>query len=587
MRKTYCEAEMKFEDTTAMDDSYYSSNSLFPNADLTLLKDNKEAIDIGMLALNQFILDGSKTISDGSSIVSGTKPAGTTEKWDIVYMSADRSDENCGFSSDPILEISFTEPHTSSGITLTFGVDYPALIKITYYTMSGTPIISKEFSPDSLIYVCKCQVEDYGKIEIEFIKTRLPDRYIRLQYIMYGIEISWKSADIISATVYDEVDVNSSTLPIGTAKISVIDKNNDFDVQNTNGAWKSLQKTQEVTISEYINGEKYPVGKYYITGMSFSNNIASFEMENAIGLLDKYTFYDGTYYDSMQMWRLIEIFRPLISNIIMDDDVAYTNLTGILEIQTYREALQMICMACNAMAYCDSEGALHIVKADKNIKGTVPTNRKFETKVEQGEYVSGVTIEYGSYTLSSETEEIYNGTLAMGEHFISFSGTFDPKTVTASFGEFVELKSNYAIISLTTENECIISGKKYEETKFSYTTKVDTIEQGETENIKEFGTITLCDTAIIKSMAENILSYYNAQRNLVTIKFVCDNEKAGDYILMEDKSGKNYAGMIKSQNIDLAGGFISEASCVGYSEEVVYKDYAGRDLYAGVEIGVM
>ena len=107
---------------------------------------------------------------------------------------------------------------------------------ITWYTLSGTKLDTMSFHPTSLVFCCVNQVENYGKIIIEFVKTRLPNRYVKLQYILYGRYISWKDDLIQTGKVLEEIDETSATLSINTAEISIIDENNDFDIENEGGS---------------------------------------------------------------------------------------------------------------------------------------------------------------------------------------------------------------------------------------------------------------------------------------------------------------------------------------------------------------
>lgn len=105
---------------------------------------------------------------------------------------------------------------------------------------------------------------------------------------------------IQTAKVQEDIDVTSATLSINEADISIVDMNNDFDTENENGAWKSVQKTQEVTLSEFNNGNMIPMGAFFIDDFSFSKNIAKFKLIDVVGLLDKYTFYDGQVYNNVR-----------------------------------------------------------------------------------------------------------------------------------------------------------------------------------------------------------------------------------------------------------------------------------------------
>lgn len=570
MRTTYCDAKMQFIDVSALEDSTPSSNGNKNFANIQLLKDNITPLNYGTMELNQFVSDGSKSIFPDDGVE------------DISFMSEDISGEDCYFTNNPVVTVTFTENHTSSGITLTFAEDYPVLIKITWYTLYGTKIISKEFEPDALVYVCKNQVENYGKIEIEFLKTRLPYQYARLQYVMYGIQMEWKASDIIQASLVEEIDVTSATLSINTAKISIMDKNNDFDISNENGAWKSVQKTQEVELLEYINGEVIPCGTFYLNENSFSGNIASFSLIDVIGLMDNYTFYTGKMYSDVKAGIILEsIFTAAkIKKYSISDDIYNIPLTGTLAIQTCREALQMVCFACGAVADDSRSDTIKVYRPDRYVSNTIPIGRKFSTTVEQGEYVYGVSIEYNKYTLSDTIDNIYDNVLPTGDTRIELSSPYLPSSIAASSGSLIDVKTNYIVIHMEESGHCTITGSKYEPNTFSFSKKIDRLEAGETENVKTFGTCTLFNADKIKENAEYLLDYYALRKN-VSMKFILDNEHVGNWSNINSRAGKVSITLITSQSIDLSGGFISEAKCVGYSAVVTDYLFAGTELYCG------
>ena len=335
--RTYCRAKMKFIDVTALSDTTVTTDNNQSIGSVGLFADQTKQSDYGTFELNQFILDGSKSVLPENPN-------------DIAFWSEALSKADCTFETNPKITITFKEQHTSVAITLYFEDEPPAELKITWYTIAGTKLITETFYPDSLIYVCNTQVQNYGKIEIEFVKTTFPQRYIKLQYILYGKYIVWDKDMIQTAKVQEDIDVTSATLSINEADISIVDMNNDFDAENENGAWKSVQKTQEVTLSEYKDGNMIPMGAFFINDFSFSKNIAKFKLVDAVGLLDKYTFYDGQVYNNVRAEvLLIAIFATAgIKKYTIDEEVGNILLSGYLAIHRY--ALRVVRLRMTAGA---------------------------------------------------------------------------------------------------------------------------------------------------------------------------------------------------------------------------------------------
>ena len=83
-----------------------------------------------------------------------------------------------------------------------------------------------------------------------------------------------------------------------------------------------------------------------------------------------------------------------ITKYSIEEEVYNTLLDGYLEIQTCREALQMVCFACGALASDSRSDSVKVYKPDRYVKYTVGPDRKFNgnTSVSLDGYVSGVSI---------------------------------------------------------------------------------------------------------------------------------------------------------------------------------------------------
>lgn len=572
--RTYCRAEIKFIDVTALADASVTTDDNQGIGSIELFADQTKQSDYGTFELNQFILDGSKSVLQDNP-------------QDIAFWNDSLSKNDCSFETNPKLTITFNEQHTSAAITLYFEDEPPAELKITWYTIAGTKLITETFYPDSLIYVCNNHVQNYGKIEIEFVRTSFPQRYIKLQYILYGKYIVWDKDMIQTAKMQEDIDVTSASLSINEADISIVDMNNDFDAENENGAWKSVQKTQEVTLSEFNNGNMIPMGAFFIDDFSFSKNIAKFKLIDVVGLLDKYTFYDGQVYNNVRAEVILNaIFATAgIKKYTIDEEVGNILLSGYLAIQTCRKALQQVCFACCAVADDSRSDTIKVYKPDRYVKSTVGTDRKFNgnTKVSLEKYISGVNIEMKNYALEEKNSDIYKKTLPAGDTKITFSSPYLPSSITASVGTLKEVKTNYLIINMPDAGQCQITGIKYANTTFSYEKHVDKIEAGETENIKKYSGCTIYNADILPDIAAYLLDYH-ALRKKVGMKYLVDLEQVGNWANINSIGGKTSTTLIESQTLDLTGGFIATATCMGYSVVVTENYFAGVELYTGGDV---
>ena len=571
MSVTSCKAEMKFIDVDALADSVVSTSSgqSFENISLFKEEDYVTHDEIySFLGKNQFVLDGSR------SIISDTPT-------DIGFWSSGKSGDDCLFTNNPTITINFDDYHTSSGLTLYFNSVYPAQVYVYWYDGS-VKLISKRFYPDSLIYFCSQQVKNYNKLVIEFEKTNLPGEYIQLQYILYGKYISWIGDVIKTGKVTEELDVTGAQVSINTAALDIIDAAEDFNISSPYGAWQSVQKNQPVTITETIDGVDVPMGSFFIDTFSFKSNVASFTLKDSVGVLDMFDFEDGDIYNNVLAGTIIDsIIMPTGLKYEVSSEVANIPLTGYLAAQTRRSALQIVAFVCDAVVDDSRSDIIRIYKASRDIKNTVGPDRKINgnTSVALDDYVSKITIECSKYSLAAESQEIYNDTMTAGEHKITFDGPFKADTITASTGTIVQATTNYVVVSVPSDSEIIISGIPYEETNFTVSKSVNAIDGGESENTKDFNGCTLFNAESIEAKIDSLLRYYDLRKN-VSIKYLVNSERVGDWLCITDANNRKNASLMESQSIDLTGGFLGTAKCRGYSLIVDAEYYTGTEVIA-------
>ena len=84
----------------------------------------------------------------------------------------------------------------------------------------------------------------------------------------------------------------------------------------------------------------------------------------------------------------------------------------------------------------------------------------------------------------------------------------------------------------------------------------------------------------MKETADSLLRYYKLRKE-INLKYIIEKEQSGDWVAVNNVRGQSATSLVEIQSIDLVGGFLSTATCCGYS--VVVTDYAftGTELYAG------
>lgn len=430
-------------------------------------------------------------------------------------------------------------------------------------------------------------MENYGKIKIEFLETQFPDTYVRMQYVLYGIELNWDEEVIRKAKMTEESDYTMATLPQNTACIEIVDEKNDFDIGNNEGSWKAVQNNQEVVITAEIDGEKYPCGTFYISKFSFKGNVATFNLTDLIGTLDGKIFYDGMFYKSIKAGKLLEqIFAAAgCTKYKIAEDVYVTEVSGYLGVQSCRECIKAICFACGAIADDVRKDTIEIYYPDRYVQYTVGPERKVfgGTSVRLENYVSGVSIECSQYIISDQSMQLYNGTLGAGVTRITFTMPCDQESLEVIGGEVVKKSVNYVDVYMVEKGECTVNGIIYSERNFTYEKKVNMLPSGVNENIKKFGKCTLYNSEKLPEIAERLLDYYSLQKMLET-QYFTECECVGKWMSIGNIAGEFAYTLLEKQTIDMTGGFLASATCRGYSRVVTELHFAGDDIYAGGNI---
>lgn len=575
MSRTEFTVEYQLYDTTALADGKedaLGTNQTF--ADLTLIKKNQEPAAYATLEQNFFTLDGSlEEFPDSPD--------------DLVYFSSTASGADGTFTQNPKLRINFTEHHTSTGLTLHFTDDHPQEMKIRWYDLSGIKISEKNYLVDAKDFYAENQVEEYGAVELEFIRT-VPHHYVKLYYIEYGHEYIWGEDVIKSGTLQEETDMVCNQIPINKLKFDFIDVKDEFNIGNTTGLHKVFQKKQKMYPYEIIDGKKTLLGVYFLDQNSTTKNISKIEAVDFKGMLDNTDFKDGRIYNGEKAGILIEeiLAAAGISDYTIDSGTYETLVYGTLKIQTCRKALREVLFACGSIVNTSRLDKMDIHKTSREVRSTVRRSRKFSTTLKTDHYVSDVNVKYKTWTLEDKVSELTKGIYGPGIHTIQLSNP--AAELSASAGKIVTQMPYYVVLEVpaSVRTEIVISGRKYVGEELAVLSSIEHIKSGEVRSTKTF-TGTLLNYELAKQVADSILDYYQLQQ-VISCRFIGGDEIAGSWAEIENPvtTNGNFAAGIESLSTDLTGGFLMTAKCRGYYKLTSDYYYLG-ELYADDEVGIM
>lgn len=567
----YCEYELK--DTTAMEDSTPTSEYNQDFGNMLLLKENTDSGQYATLEQDFFILDGSREEMPD-------------EVEDIAFFSNVMSGAAGTFADNPAMEISFTEKHSSIGITFYFQEDYPEEMTIIWYDISGIQIDRKDFEIGALKFFARNQVENYAGIKIVFTKAK-PYRYVKLRYLEYGTDLIMGEGGmpVKGASLLEETNRISDKIPINKLSYKLIDVDDDFNIGNIAGLHKVLQKRQRMSAYEIVDGNRISLGTFFLDSFKTDKNVTNMSAVDYKGLLDDYRYLNGRVFDGETAQAVIsEIMEAAgIEEYEIADEVKDIKLYGWLKIQTCRKALREVLFACGAVVDSRS-GRLRIYKPGREIETVIERARKFSTSVYDQEYISDISVKFAEYALNSETSQIAKGTYAAGIYTLELSSP--AAELEISGGTILRQSCNYVEFQVSESTEVVITGKKYVKEELTVTSSVTEKDAGKVRKTKSFS-CTLVNMARALELAEELLDYYQLRIGL-KIKFLNVLEIPGMWgeIQNNNREYGNYLAGIEKMTTDLTSGFISTAELRGYYKLVSDYYYTG-ELIAGEDMGVL
>lgn len=574
----YTEITLDLIDVTAKDDSSPAAMDVPPFADAGQLKRADLTVpDYATLEENFFLLDGSKTLFPDS-------PAGM----DFGYWSQSISGADCTFEVPPVLEISFTEQHTSAGLTLHFLPDFPALVNIQWYTLGGVLIISKDFQPNALDYFCDCPVENFGKLVITFLRTAKPYRYIKLRAIDYGTFLAYSDTDVVDAKITEEVDLISNTLSINMANFTLHSPTDDFNLLSPQGVFKLFQQGQKVRIRHFLDAGPVQMGTFRLaTWQSADASTGQFTANASVGELDKTDFKLGRIYVNEPAGNIIDAIMTSAgwADYEVEDAIRGAPLSGWLAISTHRTALQQVAFAAGAIVDDSRGSTIRIYSQPPTYNHLIPRSRKFSGgSVKLLSYISDVSLTAHSYTLKADAEQIFQGTLATGRHEIQFDAACAELAITG--GTIAEQRPNYVIVQVDSDGEVAITGRKYEDHPVVCLRAAEKLPAGATRNTIKFESATLVSGTNAATLAQRLYEYYQLRYQTST-SIILEQERAGEKVALQHTDGTGYTmGAIEKMDIDLTGGFVANATLIGNGIDIVQAYYTG-ELYSGQNMGVL
>lgn len=568
-------------DVTARGDSAPVCAAAQPFCDLPAdlqLEKLPDQVKYGTLESRQFLMDGSFSLFPD-------EPAG--QFWGL--WSDTPSGPDGRFAVPPVLEITFSQPHSAAGVTLHFyapTVDWASELTIQWYNAAGGLLRTAQFAPDAVDYYCACKVEGYSRLVLRFMATNRPGRLLKLAGLDYGVALTFAGDQVVAANVLEEADLLSNEISINTLSLTLYNKDGAFSILNPDGVIGVLQHKQQFTVYEDVRptgaeaAVEHNMGTFYLSDWAnTSDTLASFTATDTIGLLDSAP-HNGGVYDTTAALLAADILAGYAYD--LDPALSAERVRGYLPMGTRREALQQLAFALGAVVDCSRSDKIKIYPPPARPSSQITYRRKWQgSKVALRPLITGVAVTAHQY-VPGAAEEVFSDTLEAGTHQITFSDPVAAPAVTGAV--LLDWGNNFAVVQVASAGEVVITGRKYTDAQTVIRRTAVDLPANAQDNVLEVKAATLVSPDRADAVAQRVLDYY-AKRYEQTFTMLAGDEQLADMLIVESFGGERVRGSLERMEFDLTGGYVAGVRVVGQRLSVTAAAYTG-EIHAG-ERGVM
>lgn len=368
---------------------------------------------------DRFKLDGSFSFAD--SVISNNDQVG--------YVSSVLCDEFGVFSSEVYVDITFSEKHSSIGITVSFDPlndEYAKTFDIVAYR-DGVAFLTVNVEENSeSIRVVEGLFENYDALRVLVKDWNVPMRRVRIAEIDFGVLKVYDDEKLIRLSLIEEMDITSGTLPLSEFKFTVDNSDRAFNILNPTGIYAYLQKRQQIIgeVGVVVNGIPtfIPIGNYLLSdwqsdeGSLTTTFTAStnFEVMTLVEYENKLPI-EKTLYD-----LAVEIFALCgITNYILDPYLKTLTTNSLIEKRSCREVLILIAIAGECNVYVSRTNQIIVKRFPDTMESPVDTidldNVYEEPKIVLDKIVREVQVSYFTDLNNSVVVSVQNPEVNVGE----------------------------------------------------------------------------------------------------------------------------------------------------------------------------
>ncbi|MGI6071373.1 MAG: hypothetical protein ACOYBE_13280 [Blautia sp.] len=386
-----------------------------------LINKNREQYNFASFEPDRFKLDGSFMFADEEIANNG----------ELGFIS----DELCGadgiFSTPVTLAFEFGSVHSSMGLTITFDAgagEYATDFNVTAYDAENNVIDSVNVTGNTQVQCTPTgQLYQYKKIVVIITRWCKPYRRARIAEVDFGVVRVYQDNNLIKASLIEEMDIITSTLPSPEFKFTVDNSSREFNILNPSGIYKYLQERQQVISEIGIDKggliEYIQLGNYLLTEW-FSDEgalTATFTARTNLDLMSGFDYenlVDKSNYNLYQM--AVEIINLCgITNYYLDPGLQSISTKGLVKKTNCRDILQMIAIAGCANIFITRDNVITIKISPEALDNSIDNinldNMFQEAQIELDKIVKTVQVTYYSDLDTSAVVSVNNPGIDKGD----------------------------------------------------------------------------------------------------------------------------------------------------------------------------
>lgn len=260
------------------------------------------------------------------------------------------------------VKVAFPQEYSIKGLTIDFGKYYPTSFKIVTDEKELTYTNDKhDFSTTDVI-------GNTTNIQIIPISMVGGNKRLRVEKIVMGVGLTYRNNDVSTSSFEEFVNGISAEIPYRKLSVTILDKNNVYNVDDDNSFINFLETGQKMELSYGMvladdTVEWHKKATMLLTDWNSKKNQMSFTANDVLSTLeDNYTIgnkiYDRTAYAEAITILTDAGFEP--DEYFIDDCLRDVSLHNPMPEASHKECLQLLCNASRCILFVDSDGRVNI-----------------------------------------------------------------------------------------------------------------------------------------------------------------------------------------------------------------------------------